>query len=462
MNGISDLNFKNLLEHAQVGVIIHNWDTSIVYINPIGLQLLNLDYEQAIGRDIYDPNWTLIDEQSNLMSVDDYPVNIVKATKNKVVNKIIGVVGGAKKDISWFMANAYFEGHDNDKNFIVVTITDISDAKQQISFHDVVENTQDMVVITDAKNIKHPEGPKIIYVNKAFEVLTGYTSAEVIGETPRILQGDLTDSKGKQRIYAALERREEVTETLLNYDVRGRPYWVEMNIIPLKNKFDEVTHFAAIQRDVSKSKFQTEQLEKRNKDLKELKVNLENLVQERTFELQQAKSQLEKIAFFDPLTGIPNRRFFSDQVNKLVKGSVRRGGIIAFGLFDVDNFKAVNDTYGHDVGDRVLVELANILTHILRIDDVFCRFGGEEFAFAVILKEVDDAESVAEKLINAIRDLKVPVEGENTINVTVSMGLNVVSPNNSTDIDDEIKKSDAAMYQIKKSGKDRYKIIHEP
>jgi diguanylate cyclase (GGDEF)-like protein/PAS domain S-box-containing protein len=462
MNGISDLNFKNLLEYAQVGVIIHNWDTSIVYINPIGLQLLNLDYEQAIGRDIYDPHWTLIDEQGNLMSVDDYPVNIVKATKNKVVNKIIGVVGGAKKDISWFMANAYFEGHDDDKNFIVVTITDISDAKQQISFQDVVENTQDMVVITDAKNIKHPEGPKIIYVNKAFEVLTGYTSAEVIGETPRILQGDLTDSKGKQRIYAALERREEVTETLLNYDVRGRPYWVEMNIIPLKNKFDEVTHFAAIQRDVSKSKFQTEQLEKRNKDLKELKVNLENLVQERTFELQQAKSQLEKIAFFDPLTGIPNRRFFSDQVNKLVKGSVRRGGIIAFGLFDVDNFKAVNDTYGHDVGDRVLVELANILTHILRIDDVFCRFGGEEFAFAVILKEVDDAEPVAEKLINAIRDLKVPVEGENTINVTVSMGLNVVSPNNSTDIDDEIKKSDAAMYQVKKSGKDRYKIIHEP
>jgi diguanylate cyclase (GGDEF)-like protein/PAS domain S-box-containing protein len=420
------------------------------------------DYEQAIGRDIYDPHWTLIDEQGNLMSVDDYPVNIVKATKNKVVNKIIGVVGGAKKDISWFMANAYFEGHDDDKNFIVVTITDISDAKQQISFQDVVENTQDMVVITDAKNIKHPEGPKIIYVNKAFEVLTGYTSAEVIGETPRILQGDLTDSKGKQRIYAALERREEVTETLLNYDVRGRPYWVEMNIIPLKNKFDEVTHFAAIQRDVSKSKFQTEQLEKRNKDLKELKVNLENLVQERTFELQQAKSQLEKIAFFDPLTGIPNRRFFSDQVNKLVKGSVRRGGIIAFGLFDVDNFKAVNDTYGHDVGDRVLVELANILTHILRIDDVFCRFGGEEFAFAVILKEIHDAEPVAEKLVNSIRDLKVPVEGENTINVTVSMGLNVVSPNNSTDIDDEIKKSDAAMYQIKKSGKDRYKIIHEP
>ena len=97
MNGISDLNFKNLLEYAQVGVIIHNWDTSIVYINPIGLQLLNLDYEQAIGRDIYDPNWTLIDEQSNLMAVEDYPVNVVKSTKKKVTNKVLGVVGGGKK-----------------------------------------------------------------------------------------------------------------------------------------------------------------------------------------------------------------------------------------------------------------------------------------------------------------------------------------------------------------------------
>jgi diguanylate cyclase (GGDEF)-like protein/PAS domain S-box-containing protein len=461
MKDISDLNFKNLLEYAQVGVVIHNWDTSIVYINPTGLALLKLDYDQAIGRDIYDPHWTLIDEQGNLMAVEDYPVNVVKSTRKKVVNKVLGVVGGSSKEISWFMANAYFEGHDDDKNFIVVTLTDISDAKQQISFHDVVENTQDMVVITDAKNIKHPEGPKIIYVNKAFEILTGYSSSEIIGETPRILQGNLTDPKAKQRIYSALERHEEVTETLLNYDVRGRPYWVEMNIIPLKNKFDEVTHFAAIQRDVSKSKFQTEQLEKRNKDLKELKINLENLVQERTFELQQAKSQLEKIAFFDPLTSIPNRRFFSDQVNKLVRSSIRHGGPVAFGIFDVDNFKLVNDTYGHNVGDRLLVELANILTHILRIDDVFCRFGGEEFAFAVILKEVDDAERVAEKLINAIRNLKVPVEGENTINVTVSMGLNVVSPSNSTDIDDQIKKSDAAMYQVKKSGKDRYKIVYE-
>lgn len=461
MKNINNLSFLNLIEHTQIGVIIYAWDTSIVYINPTGLALLKLDYDQAIGRDIYDPNWNLIDETGNILMVEDYPVNVVKQTKNKVSNKVLGIIGSARGEINWLLTNAYFEGHDNQNKFIVMTISDISEAKQQFAFQDVVENTQDMVVITDAKNIKYPDGPKIVYVNKAFEKLTGYRESEVIGETPRILQGNLTDTKSKRRISSALEQCEEVTETLLNYDSKGRPYWVEMNIIPLKNKFSEVTHFAAIQRDVSKSKFQTEQLEKRNKDLKELKNNLENLVQERTFELQKTKSQLEKIAFFDPLTSIPNRRFFSDQVRKLESSCIRNKGILAFGLFDVDNFKKVNDTYGHNIGDCVLVSLAKLLNEILRIDDVFCRFGGEEFAFAVTLKESTHAERVANKLINAIRKIKVPIDDNNSISITVSMGLNVLSPVGNTDIDDELKKADFAMYEAKKSGKDRYNIVFE-
>ncbi|WP_240702036.1 diguanylate cyclase [Pseudoalteromonas sp. DL-6] len=461
MKNIGDLSFRALLEHAHIGVIIHDWDTSIIYINPTGLKLLKVGYDQAIGRDSFDTHWTFIDEAGDILTVKDYPVNQVKKNKERVINKVIGVLGSSEDEISWFLMNAYYEGNDNDDKFIVVTITDISESKQLFSFQDVVENTQDMVIITDAKNIKYPDGPKIVYVNKAFENLTGYSSSELIGETPRILQGNLTDPEAKQRIAKALENNKEVTETLLNYDSRGRPYWVEMNIIPLKNKFSEVTHFAAIQRDVSTSRFQTEQLEKRNRDLKELKNNLEKIVQERTFELQKTKSQLEKIAFFDPLTSIPNRRFFTDQANKLVKSSVRHGGTIGFGLFDVDDFKKVNDTYGHNVGDSVLVNLAKLLTIILRADDVFCRYGGEEFAFALVLKAPSDAELVAEKVINAIRELRIQSSDNNSINVTVSMGLNIVNPTEKTDIDDEIKKADIAMYDAKKSGKNRY-IIYSP
>ena len=459
MKDIGDLSFKAVLEHANIGVIIHDWDTSIIYINPTGLELLGLTYEEAIGLNSYNSTLTLIDEEGKVLMIENYPVNKVKQSRERVSNQFIGLINHTKSEVSWFLVNAYFEGDDKKEKFIITTVIDISESKERFCFEDVVENTQDMVVITDAKNISYPEGPKIVYVNKAFETLTGYSSSEVIGETPRILQGNLTDSKAKMRISEALMANQEVTETLLNYDSRGRPYWVQMNIIPLKNKYNEVTHFAAIERDVSKSKFQTEQLEKRNNDLKELKRNLEEIVQQRTFELQKAKSQLEKLAFFDPLTNIPNRRFFSQQVIKLVKGCSRRGDAIAFGLLDIDNFKSINDTYGHNVGDSILVNLGKLLTILLRADDVFCRFGGEEFAFAVVLKKPLHVKSVADKLIDAIRKMKSLTDIDNSINITVSMGINVIHANENINIDDEIKKADVAMYKAKKLGKDRYNLI---
>ncbi|MFW8590643.1 diguanylate cyclase [Glaciecola sp. 2405UD65-10] len=461
MKFIEGLSFQAILKHAHIGVIIHDWNTSIVYINPNGLKMLRLTYEQAIGRDSYDPHWTLIDESGNILAVEDYPVNIVKRNKERVKNKVVGIIDSSQDAISWFLTNAYYEGLDSKDEFIVVTFTDISASKQHFSFQDIVENTQDMVIVTDAKNISYPEGPKIVYVNKAFEKLTGYSATEVVGETPRILQGNLTNSESKRRIAEALNNVEEITETLLNYDASGRPYWVEINIIPLKNKFDEVTHFAAIQRDVSKMTFQTEQLERRNSDLKVLKSSLESLVNERTLELEKAKSELEKIAFFDPLTKIPNRRFFLEQASKLVKSCIRRGGIVAFGLIDIDNFKQINDDYGHNIGDKVLVYLANLLASTLREDDVFCRYGGEEFAFAIIINDLAHATAVAEKILTNINSLKIPIPDQNNLLVTASIGVSAVTPEIGFEFTEELHKADMAMYDVKKAGKNAYKVISD-
>ncbi|WP_283786807.1 diguanylate cyclase [Bermanella sp. WJH001] len=456
MKNISDLNFKTLFENAHIGIIIHAWDTSIVYANPTALNLLRLSYEQAIGKDAFDAQWCFIDEAGKILMVDDYPVNKVKRTRERLSNEVLGVIDSSCEDITWFMVNAYYEGNETDDKFIVVTFSDISDSKQSFSFEEVVENTQDIVVITEASHIKYPAGPKIVYVNKAFEKLTGYSKEEVIGETPRILQGELTSKKGRSRISKALENKECITEILLNYDVNGRPYWIEMNIVPLRNKYAEVTHFAAIERDVSSSKFQSEQLEKRNQDLKALKNNLEKLVQARTAELQTAKSKLEKIAYFDPLTNIPNRRFFTIQTHKLVSGCARRGGTVVFGLLDIDDFKAINDTHGHDEGDAVLVSLAKVLTENFRSDDVYCRFGGEEFAFAVVVDDEAGAIVVAEKLIKAIRKLDCIASSGEKIKVRASLGINTFNVVKDFDLDEKIKQADIAMYQAKQSGKDRY------
>lgn len=455
-----DLNLKKLLDNAHIGVVIHSWDTSVLYANPVALRLLRLSRAQILGKIAYDPQWHFVDESGRILSVDEYPVTKVKQLNNPLIDEVVGVVDSSDDTISWFLINAYVERGENDTDsFVVVTFNDITDKKQLYSFEEIVENTQDLVIITEASSIDKPFGPKIVYVNKAFETLTGYTSEEVIGETPRILQGALTDKNSTDRINKALKDNQAITETLLNYDKQGRPYWIEMNIMPLTNKFGEVTNFVAIERDVSEKKFHIEQLKSKNEELKALKVGLEKRVEERTKELMKFKVKLEQIAFIDQLTNIPNRRYFIDQAQKVIHLARRNHLTLAFGFIDVDNFKTINDQYGHVTGDTVLKVVANRLAQSFRTEDAFCRHGGEEFAFVVAVSSKQCISKLGDRLLNEIRNCSFTTENDDEINITVSIGLKVTQVTENTDLESEIKDADNAMYQAKKAGKDRYMVF---
>ncbi len=455
----TDIDLKKLLDNAHIGVVIHNWDTSVLYANPTAIKLLRLSSAQILGKVAYDPQWHFLDESGRILQVSDYPVSRVKQNRDSLVNEVIGVVDSKNESISWFSVNAYAEISDDvTSSFIVITFNDITDKKQAFSFEDVVKNTQDIVIITEAETIDKPFGPQIVYVNKAFEDLTGYTKEEAIGDTPRMLQGELTDKNATDRIKQALEQQQPITETLLNYDKQGRPYWIEMNIVPLYNKYNEVTHFAAIERDVSESKFNVEQLKAKNQELKELKQGLEKRVELRTHELMLAKINFEQLAFFDPLTKVPNRRYFIDQANKVIHFAKRHDLLLAFGFIDVDNFKQTNDTFGHHMGDDVLRLIAKSLAKSFRVEDAFCRYGGEEFAFVVAIQTKNCAEKLVQRLLEEIRACRF-VEGEVVISTTISLGVKVVKPNDNTDLEREIDDADEAMFESKKAGKDRYTII---
>ncbi len=137
------------------------------------------------------------------------------------------------------------------------------------SFEDIIKFTNDIVIVTEAFPLEEP-GPKIVYVNQAFSDLTGYTLKEVLGKTPRILQGHDSDPKAKAKIRESLNKQEAVRTAIVNYSKSGEKYWLDINIIPLKNNKGEVTHFAAIERDLTEIKWAEEEIKEKNKQLQEL------------------------------------------------------------------------------------------------------------------------------------------------------------------------------------------------
>ena len=452
----SPITLEKLLKHANLGVVIHRWDTSIVYANPASLRLLRLSYDQILGKDALDPDWHFIDDGNRRLHPEEYPVNKVKRLKSPLHNEIMGVIDGTNQSVTWFMVNAYFEGDaEKQEGFIVVTFNDVSEQKSFFSFEDIVKNTDDIIIVTEADNVEAPLGPRIVYVNKAFEMLTGYKEREVLGETPRILQGKQTNTDTRRRIYRALKNKEAIRETILNYSKTGHPYWLEMNIMPLCNRYGEVTHFAAIERDVTQQKFYAECLEKRNQDLKAIRDNLEQLIRQRTCELRTANRKLERLAYYDVLTDIPNRRSFQDQAKGLLSLSTRNRHIFCVGIIDVDDFKSINDTFGHVIGDQALIVIANCLTKFFRQEDVIGRVGGEEFAFAISLENEDAAIHICRRLCSGIRETPIVINNIRKINVTVSIGISIVSACDSINLQEELRKADQALYQAKQEGKNK-------
>ncbi|MDX1412083.1 MAG: ATP-binding protein [Nitrospirales bacterium] len=141
--------------------------------------------------------------------------------------------------------------------------------KKEFSLEDVVKFANDIVIVTEAHPLDEP-GPRIVYVNKAFTDLTGYTPEEVIGKSPRILQGPESYPETRAEIRSALERKKSVRTVIVNYSKSGRKYWLDLNIIPLKDGHGQVTHFAAIERDLTDIKEAEEVIKKKNTELAEL------------------------------------------------------------------------------------------------------------------------------------------------------------------------------------------------
>ncbi|VAW51108.1 diguanylate cyclase/phosphodiesterase (GGDEF & EAL domains) with PAS/PAC sensor(s) [hydrothermal vent metagenome] len=322
----------------------------------------------------------------------------------------------------WMSTNAQYY-YDEQGNILGVEgITrDITqqyfDELQMKKMSSALEQTADMVLIADKQGI-------IEYVNPMFEKITGYSKDELIGKTPNILNSGEHEKDFYKNMWKTILRGDVFTDVLVNKKQDGSIFHQDEIITPLKNDDGEITHFIATGRDISK--------------------RIEN------------QKRLQYIAHHDALTSLPNRVLFMDRIKRSLVRAKRNHERVAVLFFDLDRFKNINDTLGHLIGDKLLIEIAQRLKKDVREDDSIARLGGDEFA--VLLDKVrkeNDVTHIAHKILSSL-EKSVMIDGH-SLYTTASIGISLF-PDDGEDAGTLLKNADIAMYRAKDTGKNNYQF----
>lgn len=276
----------------------------------------------------------------------------------------------------------------------------------------VFESVVNGITIADARD---PELP-LIYVNPAFQRMTGYTLQEVRGRNCRFLQGPDTSQPGLAVLRQALRQGSEVKTVLRNYRKDGTPFWNELYLSPILDIHGRLTHYVGIQNEV------TERI--------------------------QLEAKLAHMAHHDMLTGLPNRSMLLDAIDQAVARAKRSNLGVAVLLFDLDNFKDVNDACGHEVGDAVLKLLAERLQAGTRKYEMAARLGGDEFV--VLIEELSSEAEAASAMQRITHDLQQAKQiAGYQFHPLVSAGMGMF-PRDGKTPKELLRAADLAMYAMKR------------
>jgi diguanylate cyclase (GGDEF)-like protein/PAS domain S-box-containing protein len=316
----------------------------------------------------------------------------------------------------------------------------------------VAIHARDSIVITEAEPIDLP-GPRILYCNAAFTQATGYSTEEVIGLTPRILQGPKTDPASRAKLRRAFLAWEPIEIELINYRKDGTEFWVELSIVPVANEQGWFTHWVSVQRDITERK-EAHELSARVR----IAESENHALSAEILERKRIEAELQYAAFHDNLTRLRNRAFFMKRLTSaLARDDARQAPPCAMLFLDLDRFKIVNDSLGHVEGDALLREVARRLRRCVRAQDTLARIGGDEFA--ILIEDAVDLTTpvrIAEAILDAMR---APVQlGRQSVFPSCSIGIVHVAEPGAVP-DDLMRDADIAMYEAKRAGPGDYAIF---
>lgn len=283
--------------------------------------------------------------------------------------------------------------------------------------------TEEGMMVTDERGV-------ILRVNQAFTRLTGYSAEEAIGNTPSMLRSDRQDAMFYQRMWSSLRQNNSWQGEIWNRRKNGEIYPEWLNITAVFGMDGKITNYVGTFVDITERK--------------------------------KAEEEIHNLAFYDHLSRLPNRRLLIDRLRQAVANAARNHTCGALLFIDLDNFKTLNDTKGHGVGDLLLVEVAERLHTCVREGDTLARFGGDEFVVlleglsAETVQAAAQAEVIGEKVL---KTLNQPYSLEGTeFHSSSSMGITLFS-NHKEKLDELLKQADTAMYEAKKSGRNALRFF---
>lgn len=270
-----------------------------------------------------------------------------------------------------------------------------------------INQSSNSVMVTDLQ-------ARIVYVNDAFVDNSGYAREEIIGRTPKVLQSGKTSSKVYSDMRALLAQGRSWRGELINRRKDGSEFIETVTITPVREASGEIYRYMAVKEDVT--------------------------------EMRRAQDSIERLAYYDPLTDLPNRRYFLDQLNRKIAYARRHGKQLALIFIDLNRFKEINDSQGHLVGDKVLIEVARRFSEQIRQEDVLARLGGDEFVLLMDDANLEFIDTVVQRLLRRLRHGVRVDEGRFDISASFGVALYPEHGDNSADL---LRHADIAMYQAK-------------
>ena len=414
---ISEERYRLLLNHSPVGIFHYDTNLIITYSNNHFAEILHNSIERIIGLDM-----------KRLKDQAIWP------TLRQALQGEIGNYEGhysatfSTADVWVSMTCAPFQ----DSNGAIVggigIVQDITERKLSeagLRIAATVFEAQEGMIVTDENAI-------ILRVNYAFTDITGYNAEDVVGKNPSLLDSGRQDARFYAELWEKLKTTGAWEGEVWSRRKNDQFYPVYLTVSAVKDKNSIVTHYVVTFSDITLRK--------------------------------TAEEEIKSLAFYDPLTKLPNRRLLHDRIHQALASSAHSGLVGALLLIDLDNFKALNDTLGHDIGDLLLQQVAQRILACVREGDTVARLGGDEFVVMLenlslhALEATEQTEVVGEKIL-AILNQPYLLKGHEYYN-TPSIGAALFNEQHEV-MDDLFKQADIAMYQAKKAGRNTLRFFDQ-